>query len=94
MSTSFYLIETVGDVEPILHGPLRTAAVRDALAIELRKGDQQEKNGLFPLDVESGGGPIGGYDTRLILGSYSGGFFEPETATDNWTTFGPEHRRL
>lgn len=69
MSTKIecYLIETVGDIDPVLHGPYTTSSGRNKAALHLRGKDPQGENGIFALDV---------IDGKLSVYAYSGGFME------------------
>jgi len=82
MSTLYYVLQVVDDVEPMLHGPYKTSAGRDKKAKRLRKECREEfKDGLYPLDLCVNAGP---FQTRanlrpnLSVSSYSGGFFEED----------------
>lgn len=70
-SPKFYLYEVWCDVEPVISGPFDTREERDAHARKLREADPQERNGLFPLDVQLLAG-----EYVLRTGAYSGAFFE------------------
>ena len=66
LPSKYWVIETVDDVEPVLHGPYTTRERRDIKARALRR-KQDEPAGLYMLDFEKG---------RLRIGAYSGWFFE------------------
>lgn len=70
-SPKFYLLETVCDVEPVLHGPFETRTCRDAAARQLREADPAGRNGLLPMDARLLAGEM-----VLTAGAYSGAFFE------------------
>ncbi len=46
----YYLLHVYGDVEPILHGPYKTAAMRDRGARTVRHADPELRDGLFRID--------------------------------------------
>jgi len=64
---NYYVLEIIGDIEPVLHGPYKTTAMRDKIAKRLRYNREQE-SGLYPLDVTKG--------AKVTVDSYSGGFFQ------------------
>ena len=54
---SFYVLEIVDDLEPLLHGPYATEEERDQQAVALRRADPGKRNGLFRLDVSAMAAP-------------------------------------
>jgi hypothetical protein len=66
--TSMWLVVVVGDGEPEIHGPYKDGDERDAAALEHRKGDEGDEDGIFKLDCE--GTPE--------VETYSGGFFDDD----------------
>lgn len=52
-----YLLHIVGDVEPDLHGPYPTEAVRDETARRIRLGSG-DRDGLYRLDMTADGMPV------------------------------------
>ena len=78
MTTLYYVLQVVGDVDPVLHGPYKTNAGRDRKAKRLRKECNEDlKDGLYPLDWHGKT-----FDNlalpKLSVSTYSGGFFEEE----------------
>jgi hypothetical protein len=66
--TRFFVLQVVGDVEPVLHGPFTTESRRDEFARNLRKEDRQDlKNGLYKAQIIYG---------KLSVDSYRGDFFQ------------------
>jgi hypothetical protein len=63
-----YLLQIWNDIEPVLHGPYKTEALRNKAAKRYREADPEGNNGLFPLDVPPKGRPV--------VQTYSGGFFQ------------------
>ena len=49
----FYLLETIDDIEPQIHGPFPSPERRDEQAIQLRRQDPGKRNGLFRLDLSA-----------------------------------------
>jgi hypothetical protein len=49
----FYVLETIGDIEPQLHGPFPSPEQRDEQAVQLRRQDPGKNNGLFRLDLSA-----------------------------------------
>jgi hypothetical protein len=71
MKTKYYLLQVIGDVEPVLHGPFDTDEARDAHARLLRDEDRSDlKDGLYQLDVDAHGVPA--------VNAYCGGDFNEE----------------
>lgn len=62
-----YLIEVIGDIEPVLHGPYKTSHSRNGEALLLRMNDIEKKNGIFALDIING---------KPSIYTYSGGYME------------------
>ena len=56
----FYLLETIDDIEPQLHGPFPSPERRDEQAIQLRRQDPGKRNGLFRLDLSATAEPEAG----------------------------------
>jgi hypothetical protein len=60
----FYVLETIGDIEPQLHGPFQSPELRDEQAVQRRRQDPGKHNGLFWLDLsataELSAGPFSG----------------------------------
>ncbi len=50
--TKHYLVEIVGDIEPVLHGPYKTYRKRDEKARFIRSQDPEGRTGLFRLDID------------------------------------------
>jgi hypothetical protein len=65
-----FLVLTIGDVEPEIHGPYDNEGIRNEAAKDFRREDPEKDNGIFPLDIEDDGTPH--------IDSYSNGFFEEE----------------
>ena len=63
----YYVLEIHVDVEPFLHGAYRSEARRDWQARRLRDNDHEERNGLFWLNVMTGGDAIIGFYSRAEL---------------------------
>ena len=62
LSTTFYVLEIVGDLEPQLHGPYTSEELRNQQALRLRQQDPGNHNGLFRLDLTPGCQPeVGAY---------------------------------
>lgn len=61
----YYVLQIIGDVEPVLHGSFATAEERDTEARRLRAADGEKENGLYPIESAS----------RVIVASYFGGDF-------------------
>lgn len=61
----YYVLQVVGDVEPVLHGSFATPAERDQCALALRAEDGEKENGLYRVQSES----------EVIVESYAGGEF-------------------
>ena len=80
----YYVLLTVGDVDPVLHGPYRDADHRDSIARILRAGDTGDlKDGLFRLDLETSiGQQVSKLDHKLTTASFSGGFFDDEEISE------------
>lgn len=53
----YWLIWTVGDVEPELHGPYNTIARQERAALNLVKTDPNRENGIFGLSINPRGKP-------------------------------------
>jgi hypothetical protein len=64
----FYVLETIGDIEPQLHGPFPSPELRDERAVELRRQDPGKNNGLFRLDLAD--------SWELSVGAYCGSELE------------------
>lgn len=72
---NYYVLQLVGDVEPVVHGPYDCEADRDSVALSLRAQDGGDlKDGLYPLDCKVSGHT--GAKALAAVGTYSGGFFE------------------
>ena len=77
MTILYYVLQTVQDVEPVLHGPYRTQQGRDKKAKQLRKECNEEfKDGLYPLDWRDPNNTPN--PPALSVSTYSGGFFEED----------------
>ena len=63
----YYVLEIHADVEPFLHGAYQSEARRDSQARELRAKDYDERNGLFWLNVMTGGDAIVGFYSHAEL---------------------------
>jgi hypothetical protein len=63
----YYVLEIQADVEPFLHGAYRSEARRDSQARELRAKDCDERNGLFWLNVTTGGDAVVGFYSHAEL---------------------------
>ena len=46
-----YVLEIIGDIEPMLRGPYKNTDTRDRAAKRLRKKDAGKENGIFALDL-------------------------------------------
>jgi hypothetical protein len=69
MKKTYYLIEVRGGIEPVTRGPFQDECERDDSAKDFHKALGLDDS-LFWADVEEAG--------RLIVGSYTGGFFSEE----------------
>jgi hypothetical protein len=67
-----YVLEIVGDIEPMLRGPYKNADTRDRAAKRLRRKDAEKENGIFALDLLKKG--------KIRVWGYSAGFLD-ETVT-------------
>lgn len=47
---NYYVLQIVGDVEPVLHGPYTSQDARDRRARALRVEDRQQENGLYRIE--------------------------------------------
>ena len=77
VDTRYFLIVIQGDVEPGIMGPFSSAEDRDEAALDWRKQDPNEKDGLYKLDLkadkfESNPSKI----LKLSIDSFSDGFFD------------------
>jgi hypothetical protein len=79
---NYYVLHVWGDVEPVLHGPYKTAEERDDHALIIRADDDSE-GGIYALQVGVQGHT--GAESKSIfplavveVGTYSGGFFDDE----------------
>jgi hypothetical protein len=52
----FFVLETIGDIEPQIHGPFPSPELRDEHAVQLRRQDPGKNNGLFQLDLSDAAG--------------------------------------
>src|SRR6266851_7200289 len=68
-----YVLEIVGDIEPMLRGPYKNADSRDRAAQRLRKKDAGKENGIFALDLMNNG--------KIRVWAYSAGFLDETVAT-------------
>jgi hypothetical protein len=64
-----YLLQIWNDIDPVLHGPYKTEALRNKAAKRYRGADPEGNNGLFPLDVPTNSA------NRPTVHTYSGAFF-------------------
>ena len=62
----YYVLQILGDVEPVLHGAYHDEDERDKMARLLKS--QDEDSGLYMLNVTEG--------AEVEVDCYSGGFFE------------------
>lgn len=65
---TYYLIQVFDDVDPYLHGPYKTAQLRDQVARQIRH-TQGDENGLYRLRVT---------DKTVSIGAFSGIELEPD----------------
>jgi hypothetical protein len=65
----YYVLHVVDDIEPELEGPYKSFRARDNKAKELRKEDEEQKNGIYGLDISHSG--------KARVFSYMGGFLNP-----------------
>lgn len=63
----YYILQIYGDIEPILHGPFATNAMRDNKAKELRNAEG-DNHGYYTLEVSKG--------NKVHIDCYSNSFFE------------------
>ena len=63
----YYVLEIYRDVEPLLYGAYPSEARRDAQARKLRGKDDEGENGLFWLDVMTGGDATVGFYSHSEL---------------------------
>jgi len=63
----YYVLEIDGDVEPFLHGAYGSGTRRDWQARNLRDKDHAERNGLFWLNVTTGGDAVVGFYSHAEL---------------------------
>lgn len=49
----YFVVEIVGDVDPVLHGPFYTVEGRDKKALSLRENDPEKRNGIYRLMIEN-----------------------------------------
>ena len=61
----YYVLQVLGDVQPELHGPYHSSAMRDERARHLRSEDPEKENGLFRVQSKS----------EVLVDSYAGGEF-------------------
>ena len=61
----YYVLQIIGDVDPVLHGSFSTWQERDRCALELRAEDGEKENGLYRVQSK----------TPVIIESYAGGEF-------------------
>ena len=66
-----YLVELVGDLEPVIYGAYLNVSTRDAVAKRCRSRDPLERNGLYKLNIE---------DNVPEMIPYSAAFFEETNA--------------
>lgn len=67
----YYVLQVVGDVEPVLHGPFATPDERDKAALKLRSEDGEKENGLYRINAFEH--PV--EEVVVVVDSYSGGEF-------------------
>ena len=63
-----YVLEIIGDIEPMLRGPYKNTDTRDRAAKRLRKKDAGKENGIFALDLMK--------DGKVRVWAYSAGFLD------------------
>jgi hypothetical protein len=63
-----YVLEIVGDIEPMLRGPYKNTDTRDRAAKRLRARDEEYGNGIFALDLAKNG--------KVRVWAYSAGFLD------------------
>ncbi len=65
----YYVLQIIGDVEPVIHGPFDCEADRDSVALSLRAQDDGDlKDGLYPMEIDDCYAPH--------VDTYSGAFFD------------------
>ncbi|MFZ3376223.1 MAG: hypothetical protein WA183_11780 [Chthoniobacterales bacterium] len=63
----YYVLEIHADVEPFLYGAYTSEARRDAQARKLRAKDDEGENGIFWLNVMTGGDATVGFYSHAEL---------------------------
>lgn len=71
-ASRFYVLQVIGDVEPLLHGPFETEEERDALARKVhdKSDDGGLYDGVYAVEIKNG---------EMSVDSYSGAFFESKS---------------
>jgi len=69
--SKFFVLQIIGDVEPVVHGPYECEADRDSVALSLRAEDGGDlKDGIYPMEIDRHG--------AVQVDTYSGGFFDED----------------
>ena len=74
-----YVLEIIGDIEPMLRGPYKNTDTRDRAAKRLRKKDAGKENGIFALDLMNNG--------KIRVWAYSAGFLDEAFMADEEIRF-------